>query len=245
MERLSILIPAYRRHPMTVRHVAECLKVSRLPDEIIVVNDGGTPDLREMLLELKPFPAKVIYARVSEDILWNYNGACNLGFWISTGDVIVLEDTDHIPSKDAYKNALFILKERPEIDRVGFKRRVVKIEEMSKPIEEWQHIKTWGSNQMVTAFRRDMYIKLKGQDERFCGNYGYMAMSWKDRYHNILKVKSATADFYWALVGDEGEPGLVRGMSKANRYWYKETSKQGHPQHPKGILNFTYTYEIL
>src|SRR3990167_1324287 len=104
MARISVVIPAYNRHELTARHVAECLKSTRKPDEIIVVNDGGPENLRDLLLPLHG-DTPIIYARVTEDILWNYNGAVNLGFWIATGDLVAIEDTDHIPLRDTYEKA--------------------------------------------------------------------------------------------------------------------------------------------
>lgn len=244
MEKLSVIIPAYNRHALTMRHVEECLRSTRLPDEIIVVNDGGPENLREMLIALKPFPTKVIYARIEQDIVWNYNGACNLGIWLSTGDIIALEDTDHIPGKTLYQNALQILSEHPEIERLGVKRKVIQISELAKPMEEWIQTSAWGSNQMVTIFRRSLYLKLKGQDERFSGRYGWMTYDWVYRY-KLAGTKNGMTQHYYAIIGDGGEPNLQRPMSSENRKFYKENAYHQRIQHPNGILNFTYTYEIL
>lgn len=229
---------------MTVRHVQECMRSSRLPDEIIVVNDGGTPDLREMLLAIER-PVSVKYVRIEQDIPWGYNMACNVGFWVSRGDIIALEDTDHIPSRDAYANGLKIFEEQPDVMRVKYRRQIIQVGDVSKPFEEWQSRKGIGSNQMVSLFRRELYILLKGQDERFCGQYGYMAMDFFNRENNMLKSKTALTTFYWAIFGDEGEPGLVRGMSPINRRFYRENSLAKTWQHPEGIIRCTYTYEQL
>ena len=87
------------------------MKSSVLPDEIVVVNDGGPPELREMLIAL-PRNVPIVYARIEEDILWNYNGAVNLGIWLSRGDVIALEDTDHIPDRNTYNINIQNLKKK-------------------------------------------------------------------------------------------------------------------------------------
>ena len=235
--KLSAIVPAYRRHELTTRHVEECLKSTRVPDEIIVVNDGGDPSLRGML----PRSGNIIYARIEQDILWNFNGACNLGVWLSTGDIIAIEDTDHIPDRNLYKEGLEAF--NGTIDRLAVYRKVVNIGELAKPMEEWVSEKGWGPNQMTSMMTRDLYLKLKGQDERFGGNYGYMAMDWHDRYNNIFHARNGKGRYYWAVIGDEGEPGLKRGMSERNRRYYKENSVSGHPHHPNGILNFQYSYE--
>ena len=242
MQKLSVIIPAYNRHPLTIRHVEECMRSTRLPDEIIVVNDGGPENLREMLLALDR-KCTIIYARIEQDILWNYNGAVNLGFWLATGDYVAIEDTDHIPDRDLYERAEKFAKENPDIDRIAVTRKVTQIDELKKPLGEWQWSKIWGPNQMVSVIKRDMYMQLKGQDERFGGHYGYMCYCWKNRYNNILKAKTAKIGYYFAIIGDEGEPGLKRGMSPENHLIYRENAVRAHVQHPKGILNFTYHFE--
>lgn len=243
--KLSVIIPSYKRPGLTARHVQEALMSTRVPDEIIVVNDGaGDLGLKTMLMRLNHPHTKLIYANIEEDILWNFNGACNLAFWLSTGDIIALEDADHIPDRNLYENALKAFEEQPDISRLAVRRRVVDIGELDKPMEEWHQQSGWGSNQMTTLFRRDVYLALKGQDERFGGNYGWMPYDWKSRYLK-LGVKSATVNHYWAVIGDEGEPGLKRGMSPENRRIYRNNAVSDKLHSMHGILNFHFTYQIL
>ena len=239
--KLSVIIPAYRRHPLTVRCVEETLKSSRIPDEIIVVNDGGDPCLKDML----PRHPNLIYAQIEEDILWNYNGAVNLGCWLSTGDVIGIQDTDHIPGRKAFEDGLRVLEERPEIGRISYNRTIVDIKDINKPMEEWVVTGHLGTNQMVSLLRRDVYTALKGQDERFAGHYGYMSYDFPYRRDKLLKALTQKIGFYWAVFGDEGEPGLKRGLSVENKRLYHENASTGKLHPIGGILNFHYTFERL
>ncbi|MBI4137019.1 glycosyltransferase [Candidatus Roizmanbacteria bacterium] len=222
---------------------------SRLPDEIVVVNDSGPKELRDMLLKLEK-KTKLIYAYILPDIPWNYNGACNLGVWLSTGSVIALEDSDHIPGRDAYKEGMKILEERPEVSRVHYQRYWMPIAEvMNKSYEDWQKGTPIGPNQMVSLFRRSVYLTLKGQDERLCGRYGYMAYDWVFKYKFVLKLKSERANFYY-IVKDGSEPDMERKMSSENRRFYAgnvgEWERNNDWRHsPHGILNFQYIYEAL
>lgn len=247
--KLSVVIPAYNRHELTVRHVEECLKSTRFPDEIIVVNDGGPANLRDLLrtsLATTDVAVPIIYANITEDILWNYNGACNLGFWIASGDIVALEDTDHIPGRTVYEDAVRFF-ENPanaEIERLAFSRNVLEQSELSKPMEEWTVSRHWGPNDMVSVMKRSLYVRMKGQDERMARNYGYMAYDWKWRMKK-LGVKSSKIHGYWAVVGDGGEPGLKRGLSPANRRILHENAHRTDGQYAGGLLNFNYTVEKL
>ena len=102
-----------------------------------------------------------------------------------------------------------------------------------------------GSNQMVAFLRRDVYLKLKGQDERMAGHYGWMSYDFPHRRDKVLGVKTLKQNYYWAVLGDEGEPGLKRGLSKENRKIYRENANSGKLHSVHGILNFHFTYEIL
>lgn len=243
--KLSVVIPAYNRHELTARHVAECLKSTRVPDEIVIVNDGGPENLRDLLL---PMAGKVpiIYGRVEEDILWNYGGCVNLAVWIATGDIIAIEDTDHIPFRDTYEVGLRTFEENPGIERVAFNRRIVDIKDcMANPMEKWQITGKLGTNQMVAMMTRMAYIRLKGQDERMAGRYGYLSYDFPYRRDKLLGVKSIKQNMYWAVFGDQGEPGLKRGLHPKNRSIYHENVNAGKLHSAYGILNFHFRVERL
>ena len=117
MNKISTLISAYNKHDITTSHVRECMNGTLIPDEIIVVNDGGTPDLKDKLMALDK-KTKIIYAEIlPPKIPWNYTGARNLGMWLSTGDYISLEDNDHIPDRNYYQDCVNTFKEHPEFLR--------------------------------------------------------------------------------------------------------------------------------
>jgi len=130
---LSLIVIAYDRPELTAFHVTESLKSTVVPDEVIVVNDHGNPELRDML------PKGTIYAYINEDIPWNYTGARNLGVWLSRGDILVFEDTDNIPSRKIYETGLEYMKEHPEFGRVtsGWRPKVYFEEIKGKEQENW------------------------------------------------------------------------------------------------------------
>lgn len=250
METLSVIIASYRRPELTAVHVRECMKSERIPDEIIVVNDSGPKELREMLVNIER-NTKVIYARILQDIPWNYNGAMNLGVWLSRGSVLALEDSDHIPTRHAYLKGMEILEKEKDVSRIHFGRHWTELNDvLTRPFEEWPRGNHLGPNQMDTLIRRDVYLTLKGQDERFCGRYGYMAYDWVFKYKFALKLKSAAVESGYFIVRDGSEPEMKRGMSPENRRLYvnnvaawEKDNNWRHSEH--GILNFQYVYEVL
>jgi len=236
---LSVTLTAYDSHDITAVHVRECMNSSRIPDEIIVVNDGGDDSLREMLKSLE-MKCNLIYARIKEDIPWNYNGACNLGFWLSSGSIIAIEDTDHIPWRDAYRDALQAF-EDPTIHRIGFKRKWVPFKDaLEKPFDDWEPYGGLGCNQMVALYRREVYADMKGQDERMRA-YGWLAYDFKNRMDK-LSVKSRAIHGYY-IVKEGSEPNLERPMSVSNRKIYRQNANREHVHDDGGVLNFTFDVE--
>lgn len=239
MNNISVIISAYCDHELTVVHVREIMNSTVVPDEIIVVNDGGEPDLLNRLKKLK-FNTKVIYARIKEDIKWNYTGARNLGFWLARGEFISIEDNDHIPNRTFYEDCLKYLKERPDVSRVKtHKRFLVSLEDvLNKPMEEWVVQKSKVPHQDTTMVRRELFLKLKGFDERFAGSYGWCSTDWRRRVNN--------GEF---LTGNCGYQYTVNVPSKERRSLshknYMLARRQDWIQSPKGVLNFMYDYEQI
>ena len=241
--RLSTILTAFDHHDITVAHIRECMNATILPDEIIVVNDAGTPDLREKLLAL-PKKTKLIYARINERIVWNYIGACNLGFWLSRGDFISYEDNDNIPHKDFYDSSLKVMEENKEVGLVFGKIRYdVSEKDLDKPQNEWKVLAHRGPNRGTYLIRREIYSQLKGQDERFCGRYGWMWYDFRHRLLNRANTKfSETGSFYYVV---EGQSNLSRKVSSENYHIYHRNIIDKVIQSSLGILNFTYTVEVL
>jgi len=252
MKTISTIIPAYDHHDLTVVHAREAMNTSYPPMEVIVINDGGTPDLREKLLAI-PKKVPLIYARIREDIPWNYIGACNLATFISRGDYLAFEDNDNIPSPDFYQKAVEILDAQPEIGRVQARyRKCIDIKEIlsGKPREEWTVVRNFRPNQGTAIMRREIVTAMKGQCEKFCGRYGWMFYNLRRILLNRVKTRFAAIDCYYYAdheIDGGGQTNLQRSKSGVNLGVYRDHMRmpQGQLHLPHGILNFTYDMEIM
>jgi glycosyltransferase involved in cell wall biosynthesis len=239
--KLSVIITSYNQDDITIAHLKGCMNSTRLPDEIIVVNDGGGEELLNRIKELNK-NCPITYARITDDLVWNQNGARNLGLYLSTGDYIALEDNDHIPSKYFYEEALKLF---PEYDGVVVNKRIVISEEDIKK-SEWKPIGTRGTAEIISIRKREHLLKIKGFDEQFCGQYGWDVPDFVNRIKKVGSKVTSVGYYYVvnSLSATENRTFWGNGTTKmnpVNYHNYKRNIRNEVLQPTKGILNFNYT----
>src|SRR3990167_3929599 len=200
---LSVIISTFDKPELCMGHVRESMNSEYMPHEIIVVNDHGDLGTREMLKSLE-IKTRIIYVWINEDIPWNYTGARNLGVWLSKGDILAMEDCDNIPSKKVYGEAVKTMAEYPEIGRwISNKRPTIHYDQLMKPLEQWEFYKRRPIHQDTQFLRRDIYLKVKGCDERFAGLYPWAHTDWKRRLIRAGIQTGQLQEHYFSVEGGE------------------------------------------
>jgi len=246
---LSTIITAFDKHDLTLAHIKASMDVSRVPDEIIVVNDHGDPSLKDMIKDIKDKKCPIVYSYVLDDIEWNYNGACNLAVFLASGKYLAFEDNDNFPSFTFYEEALKRLKKDTNITRVqATKRKVVSLEDLlEKPRDEWEVIGQEGPNMGTAMIPRKYFANLKGHDERFCGQYGMMYIDYRSRAMGMYGKENYSASEGEYFYTKDGQSDLSR--TTHNRSYYLDNAHRirdgGSAQHPGGIINFRYETTYL
>ena len=103
---VSILVPAHNEALVIVRTVRALLNLEYPEDryEIIVINDNSTDDTAEKLEEVqREFPdRKLIVISTGPEVGGKgKSNALNIGFSVSSGEVIAIYDADNTPQPDA------------------------------------------------------------------------------------------------------------------------------------------------
>lgn len=161
--RISTIIPTYKQDDLCILHALEAQRGSLPPNEIIIVNDGG-PDFAEVLRDLD-WTTKVVYVQLLADVLWNITGAKNTGIWLATGDMLTLEDCDHIPGRKTYMCAHDILSSQAEVVAVKPARVKYASEEKYR----------WGTNCGELSAGSGTVIARASDVKAVCGFAEYMA----------------------------------------------------------------------
>ena len=117
MARISVVIPVYQHADACLRCLASLAKQERLPDEVVVVDDGSTDGVEEKLqvvLGTYPFPLR--FVRFAENK--GAPAARNEGVRQTSGEYIIVLDADTELSPLLLKRFEEVLKTHPEIDIV-------------------------------------------------------------------------------------------------------------------------------
>jgi peptidoglycan-N-acetylglucosamine deacetylase len=90
--KISILIPAHNEEKSIKKCIDSCFNQTRLPDEIIIVNDGSTDKTPEVLKSFGP-KIKIVSSPKASG---NKSYAQEIGLPLVTGDVFICTDADTI-----------------------------------------------------------------------------------------------------------------------------------------------------
>jgi len=106
---VSVIIPTYNRCALVQEAIASVLGQTRVPDEIIVVDDGSTDDTAAVLAQYGA-PVKVI--RQSNQ---GRSAARNRGLREAHGELILYLDSDDLLAPECVERYLDVLGQRPEV----------------------------------------------------------------------------------------------------------------------------------
>jgi glycosyltransferase involved in cell wall biosynthesis len=141
--RLSVIMPVYNEI-RTLPKVIERVQATRLPIELIIIDDGSTDGSRDFLADLKsrrgaPNPELQI---IFHDKNQGKGGAIKTGFLACTGDAVIIQDADLEYDPADYRSLLQPIIEG-EADVVYGSR----FSHIDGPVHHYWH--RWG-NQMLT-----------------------------------------------------------------------------------------------
>lgn len=199
MNRISV-ITSYYGAPQSVidKHITAVLNASYPVHEFILINDGHDNDLRQALNAFRGL-IPIVYAKITPDIPFNMGGAANLGIWLSSGDLISLEDCDIIPDLIYYEKAVEKLNE-------GYDRFFAHYKNES------------GQPAGCSVSRKAIYTDIGGFDEDFAGNYGWDDIYAGHKFH-AKGIKSYVSELQLLTWDIDGE---TKGVVRDNAHNYKK-----------------------
>jgi GT2 family glycosyltransferase len=108
MESVSVIIPTYNRGHFLLHAVRSVLAQTRVPDEVLIIDDGSTDDTERLCADL---PAPVRYLRVENG---GVGRARNIGLQQARGDWIAFLDSDDSWEPNKMEVQLDVLAANPQ-----------------------------------------------------------------------------------------------------------------------------------
>lgn len=102
--KLSVVVAGHNEADAMQRCLRSLGEQTRRIDEIIVVNDGSTDGMREMINALSR--AGKIDMALSNQVRCGKSASCNMGFNLSRGDIIINLDADSSYDRDAIEKLI-------------------------------------------------------------------------------------------------------------------------------------------
>lgn len=181
MPDLTLVMPFYRNSTMLERQFAgwaDWAEKQKKRVKIILVDDGS-PEPAAAIERPDGLPALEIY-RVTEDRPWHQHAARNLGAHVAEDGWLLLTDMDHVLTDEAARclfkamdqgrldpNAIYML------DRIEADTGLPTLNESGSPKPH--------PNSFVLT--RDLYWRIGGYDEDYCGIYGTDGLFKERAFH--------------------------------------------------------------
>ena len=90
--KISVVIPVFNRKNTLIRSIESVFNQTRLPDEVVLVDDGSTDGSRELIQQLVAQDSRIKAVFTVKNL--GGGGARNLGVAEATGDLIAFLDSD-------------------------------------------------------------------------------------------------------------------------------------------------------
>lgn len=214
----TLFFPYYNQSEMLRKQLLNILSFSksiRQKLHVVVVDDGSTIEpalnvIKEMNLESKIILKLV---RIDIDIPWNQPEANNLGIQYATTDYILRTDIDHYFTEE---NVVNILNFQFQPSTVYFFKR--KSEKDGSMFDLKSHLNSY-------IIHKNDYLRLKGYNEYFSGNYGD-DIEFIPRLKNMYKV-SVIPNVH--IIADScGSTKNVKRDATINKQKLKERNRPHH-----------------
>jgi predicted glycosyltransferase involved in capsule biosynthesis len=188
VKKLSLIVAVLESYEVVRRQLLH-LGRSLTPDcELILVDDGSSPSLEETCASVdKPFD--FVMHPTNDRRPWTQPRARNIGASLAHGDKLLFFDIDHIVTADVLARALAYqgdklhwLRRPGVLDASGFivTDRAVLLEHGMKDDRASVH-----GNSFV--IRAEIFRRMGGYDERFCGRYGGDDLDLNARYDDLCR----------------------------------------------------------
>jgi glycosyltransferase involved in cell wall biosynthesis/predicted O-methyltransferase YrrM len=201
--RLSVIVSVLDSHEVVRRQLLHLEEVLGPECELILVDDGSAPPLRGVCESARPTYRFTLH-ETRDRRPWTQPRGRNQGAALARAERLLFFDVDHILTGPLVETCLAY-----EGDKMHWVRRPGVLDANGRVVVDRDVLLEYGMTDdapsvHVNSFliRRDLFERLGGYDERFCGRYGGDDIDFNARYDRLCE-------------GGEALPAEVRGEGYA------------------------------
>jgi predicted glycosyltransferase involved in capsule biosynthesis len=186
MTRLSLVVNVLESYE-TVRRQLLHLERHLTPEcELILVDDGSAPPLRATCDGVtKSF--RFVYHATNDRRPWTQPRARNVGASLAQAPKLLFFDIDHILTEEVLRLCLEYAG-----DKLHWTRRPGALDEDGHLVTDENALREYGLTDQGEGvhpnsfvIRKELFRRLRGYDERFCGRYGGDDIDFNTRYDKL------------------------------------------------------------
>jgi predicted glycosyltransferase involved in capsule biosynthesis len=193
MTELSLIVNVLESYEVVRRQLLYLGKVLTPECELIVIDDGSAPSLEETCNAVAKDHAFHLHC-TRDRRPWTQPRARNIGAALAVAPRLLFFDIDHILTHELIARCLTY-----PGDRLHWRRRPGALNEQGRLVTDLAILaeqygltnQTEGVHGNSFFIRKELFQRLGGYDERYCGRYGGDDLDFNDRYERLCRAGHA------------------------------------------------------
>jgi hypothetical protein len=195
MTALSLVVSVLESYEVVRRQLLHLGGVLGPDCELVLVDDGSEPSLLAVCDSVaKPYPFRLHCTNDRRP--WTQPKARNTGAALARGGKLLFFDIDHIVTHDVVQTSLAF-----DGDKLHWTRLPGVLDDRGEIVTDHQVLRDHGMVEQTPSvhansflIQREIFYRLGGYDERFCGAYGGDDVDFNLRYRELCRQGLARAE---------------------------------------------------
>lgn len=188
MRRLSLIVSVLESYEVVRRQLLHLERILTPECELILIDDGSVPSLEATCASVQKTIDFTLH-RTHDRRPWTQPKGRNIGASLAHADKLLFFDIDHIVTADILNNCL-----RYQGDKLHWVRRPGILDENGHIVTDQRALIDYGMTEENPSvhgnsfmIRKEVFTRLGGYNEGFCGRYGGDDVDFNQRYFRLCQ----------------------------------------------------------
>jgi hypothetical protein len=191
-KRMSLIASVLDSHEVVRRQLLHLEGILTAECELILIDDGSEPALEATCVRVRRTLDLVLHA-TNDKRPWTQPRGRNIGASLARSDRLLFFDIDHILTREVVRLCMAY-----SGDKLHWARRAGVLDDEGRLVTDRSTLAEYGLKKEGVSVhgnsfmvRRELFRRLGGYDERFCGRYGGDDIDFNERYERLCRAGMA------------------------------------------------------